>query len=332
MFKGIVGKMFISTTLLLLIFFIFQLVFQNTYLEILYRKNRINTINNELKNFVAQYSTAVNEGDNPGQLVTAYVKEKQSPLLILNENHEVLNEDFFNNFNLLVIRIGERERINLLFDFLGSLYNVAHSELHYGKRILFRGLEIGNTSYFEPLAINFNHNSYPNHTSPLLDDETYYYGIGKEYNGFIVQLKSIGHEKNELKYMNRILYNELLKTLVGKEDLNLFYDNNKDKDIREQFSGDYHRLIAARATINNEQVYFFTLHKFEKISFAFSELYGFYILMYFLVLLVLLLMSFYFSKMLAAPLLYLNTVTRKIAALDFSAKANIKSDDELGEL
>lgn len=333
MLKGIVKKIFISTTFLLFIFFVFQMIIQNTYLDKLYENSKTNNIKKNLDAFIEDYTETEQSDDNINDLTSNYSKKSNAPILIINENYEILNSNFFNEFNLLTINLGKGNNVHIIVDFLKNINNFSFKNLNKGERVLIQGVQLGNSNFIEPLTINFNHIAYSNKESiAKLRKKSNYSVTSNDYNGYINQMKIISRDYKEFNYTSHVLYNEILNILYLKENIETYVMNNNEKIINEDWSNNYYIIISDKTIIDEQNVYFFTLHKIEKVSFVFSTLNPYYILMYVICFIILIVISFFYTKLITKPLLYLNSVAKKIANLDFSIKSNISTNDELGEL
>ncbi|SDY25126.1 HAMP domain-containing sensor histidine kinase [Thermoactinomyces sp. DSM 45892] len=78
--------------------------------------------------------------------------------------------------------------------------------------------------------------------------------------------------------------------------------------------------------------YISAMTSLQPVSEAVQMLEGYYIYLIILVLLLTMLLSFYYSKRIARPLLQINKTTQKIAHLDFSEMVPVHSKDEIGDL
>lgn len=331
--KGIVRKIFITTTSVLMTFFVFQLIFQNTYLDILYKNSKINNLRKNLSAFVDEVQSSQQSNWYLTYLSDNYSRQNDAPILIINENYEILNTDFFNEFNLLTVDLGKGKEIHILVDYLKNNSNISLKDLTYNERILIQGVQIGNSSYVEPLIINLNHVAYSNKKSFLKwRKDREHSDLIKEYNGYIEQIKIITRDYTEFNYASHVLYNEILDVLCSKQDIETYVIDVNKKIIEEKRGNDFYVILSEKATINEKEVYFLTLQKIENISFIFSALNPYYILMYIICIIILLIISFFYTQWITNPLIYLNNTAKKIADLDFSAKAVIDSKDELSQL
>jgi signal transduction histidine kinase len=330
MFKGIVRKIFISTSLLLLVFFVVQLYFQNTYIDKLYSNTKINTINDNLSSFVAEFDEMDYPEWQTNYLTSHYAKKNSAPILVVTEDHEILNSNFFREFNIMTLDLGKGQHLRMVVDYMDNFADFSISSASYGERVLVHGFPIGDSEFFEPLAINLDHRTYTNNASlikkQILIPEDH------EYSGIIKHMQIVSREHEAFNYTSHVLYDELLKPLSLKMPLEKIYESNKDRIIDLDWSNTYYMIAVNQTLYDNETVYFFTLHQIDKVAFVFTALNPYYILMYVICFLILLIIAFAYSTWITKPLLNLNRVAKSIANLDFSNHSKKTYKDELGEL
>ncbi|MCE5168667.1 ATP-binding protein [Paenibacillus profundus] len=95
------------------------------------------------------------------------------------------------------------------------------------------------------------------------------------------------------------------------------------------------RIWAAIAPLpeeNDAERYMITVSTLQPVSDASSLLGGFYRYFYIAAIALLLGFAFLFTRMISQPLVKLNEMAKRLARLDFSARTDIKRDDEIGEL
>ncbi|SFW98187.1 Signal transduction histidine kinase [Thermoactinomyces sp. DSM 45891] len=78
--------------------------------------------------------------------------------------------------------------------------------------------------------------------------------------------------------------------------------------------------------------YLFAVTSLQPVNEAVQMIKGYYVYLIILVLVLTILLSFYYSKQIARPLLQINKTTKKIAQLDFSEMISVDSKDEIGDL
>ncbi|RAV20712.1 sensor histidine kinase [Paenibacillus contaminans] len=100
----------------------------------------------------------------------------------------------------------------------------------------------------------------------------------------------------------------------------------------EQNNLKYKLFVQSIEDVDGDPAYLFAMTSLQPVDEAARMIkdYSVYIVVFVLVLI--LLVSFYYSRKIAKPLLRLNTATQKIANLDFSESIPVSSKDEIGEL
>jgi two-component system, OmpR family, sensor histidine kinase VanS len=332
MLKGVVRKIFISINLLLLFFFIVQMTVQTHYIDVLYRNASINKTKAELRDLISDFSNSSATSNDIDKITKAYTLNTEAPLLIIDGNLNIINTSFFDEFNTVTIRLGESQRAYIIIDYLKKSENFSSDDLYYGARILLEGTKIGNSQFIEPLTINLNRTSYVNKESTLSYKNQASNNKPLYFSGYITQIKVISREESTLNYLSKVLYKEMLNFFWSEDSIANYSQTNNEKALLINHTDNFFVMLVDKKTINGSTLYFLTLDKIEKISFAFNTLYPYYLLFYALGFVLLVIISFFYSKWISAPLLHLNHIAKKISDLDFSTKSNIKSKDELGEL
>lgn len=78
--------------------------------------------------------------------------------------------------------------------------------------------------------------------------------------------------------------------------------------------------------------YAFAIASLQPVNEAMLVLKDYYVYALIIVFLVIILLSFYYSKIIVKPLIKINRVTKKMANFDFSEKLPVTADDEIGGL
>ena len=219
-----------------------------------------------------------------------------------------------------------------------------HNFLAEGKRIALEGIMIGDQLY--PLRIGREVSKLREENR--LENEQL---VGKEYEvsqrfespleyfeqypnvlvkGTITQLR-IPQGEQASRYTNRLFLDR-----VKAFQADLLYGDVEDQSSTvmdyEENRINYKIFVERVVDQAGNPVYLFAMTSLQPVSEAaeiMRNYYG-YIVVGTLVLVVL--ASLYFSRRIAAPLLQVNTMTQRMAKLDFSSKIPIKSDDEVGNL
>ncbi|WP_138210998.1 sensor histidine kinase [Hathewaya histolytica] len=153
-------------------------------------------------------------------------------------------------------------------------------------------------------------------------------------NGIIKYIrKSIPYNKNidsnEVLIMaikNWVSYEKsYFNVIINKKPVNFIFKNpilNTDNLV-----------VVSPVVVNNELIdIIFVVSTLQPIGEASSVIKTYYIYAYLIVIILIFIMSLFYSKIISNPLIALNKIATKMSNLDFSEKCNLHSNDELGDL
>jgi len=135
---------------------------------------------------------------------------------------------------------------------------------------------------------------------------------------------------------SNIYTNRLFIERIKQFQANLILNENHNSDVKkidyEENNIKYKILISPIKDAAGETTYIFSMTSFQPVDEAVQMLQNYYIYLIIFVLFLIVLVSFYYSKKIAKPLLQINDTTNKMANLDFSEIIPIRSKDEIGTL
>ncbi|MGQ7889823.1 sensor histidine kinase [Paenibacillus sp. WC2504] len=157
---------------------------------------------------------------------------------------------------------------------------------------------------------------------------------GVSLSGLITKIQlPVGNESSSFIYTNglfmdrikefqaNVLFNELHNSIDTLQILDFTQNNVKYKQFIDP--------IKDQAGVTS---YIFSMASLQPVDEAVQMLKDYYVYMIALVILLIVLAAFYYSRKIAKPLLQINQTTKKIANLDFSETISIRSKDEIGDL
>ncbi|MCM3547695.1 HAMP domain-containing sensor histidine kinase [Shouchella clausii] len=134
------------------------------------------------------------------------------------------------------------------------------------------------------------------------------------------------------------LSNSLFFERIKAFQADLLFNNNPANDNGtsiqdyEQNGIQYKLLTHSETTSNGDTLYFLTMTSLQPIDEAAEMMQEYFIYILVAVIFLILLVSLYFSKKIASPLLNINHTAKQMANLDFKERIPIKSSDEIGQL
>ncbi|MGF1437465.1 ATP-binding protein [Bacillus thuringiensis] len=344
--KGIVLKLFILTTalctLILVTIFIGQTIFFKQY----YASRKVNDIKTNIQSFEKAYVKSGDDVKVIQELEQDFYQENATWITTLDS---VGNIKYANGFSLEIQLDPNKNKIfsNLVIHI--PMYSFIDLEdmqrmqfrLAQGNRIIIDGLQQGDTVIPAILTVENENLVLENKQlserlygrkdttdpSPKESSKLYLSGNIKQ-----VQIPE-GTIGPSFIYTNRVLIDRIKQFQV-----NLIL-NEKDKKLNSMEIMDYEQndikykiFIKPIKDVNGKTNYFFAMTSLQPVDEAVQMIKDYYIYLVILVLILIVLVSFYYSKKIAKPLLQINDTTKRIADLDFSEKIPITTKDEIGDL
>lgn len=344
--KGIVLKLFILTTalctLILVTIFIGQTIFFKQY----YASRKVNDIKTNIQSFEKAYVKSGDDMKAIQELEQDFYQENSTWITTLDS---VGNIKYANGFSLEIQldpnknKIFSNRVIHIpMYSFI-DLEDMQRMQfrLAQGNRIIIDGLQQDDTVI--PAILTVENENLALENKPLSER---LYGrkdttdpspkeSSKLYlSGNIKQVKiPEGTIGPSFIYTNRVLIDRIKQFQV-----NLIL-NEKDKKLNSMEIMDYEQndikykiLIKPIKDVYGKTNYFFAMTSLQPVDEAVQMIKDYYIYLVILVLILIVLVSFYYSKKIAKPLLQINDTTKRIADLDFSEKIPITRKDEIGDL
>ncbi|KAB2460220.1 HAMP domain-containing protein [Bacillus sp. CH126_4D] len=341
--KGIVLKLFILTTalctLILVTIFIGQTIFFKQY----YANRKVNDIKANIQSFEKAYVKAGDDAKAIQELEQNFYQENATWITTLDS---VGNIKYANDFSIEIQldpnenkRFSERSIHIPLYSFI-NLEDIPRMKysLEQGSHIIIDGVQKGDIVVPAMLTIKEKNVGLENkQLSERLygpkgassKESSQLYLTGSIQN---VQLpeETVG---TTFIYGNRVLIDRIKQFQV---DLLL---NQKSNDVTSTEIMDYEEndikyklLIKPTKDANGKTNYIFAMTSLQPVDEAVQMIKDYYVYLILFVLILIVLISFYYSKKIAKPLLQINDTTKKIAGLDFSETIPITTKDEIGDL
>lgn len=341
--KGIVLKLFILTTalctLILVTIFIGQTIFFKQY----YANRKVNDIKTNIQSFEKAYVKAGDDAKAIQELEQNFYQENTTWITTLDSAGNI---KYANDFSLDIQLDPSRNKLfsNKVISIpLYSLVNLEdierlQADLEKGNHIIIDGVREGDAVIPAMLTIKeknvglenkqLSERLYgPKAESPKESSQLYLAGSIKN-----VQLPEGTVGTNSI-YGNRVLIDRI-KQFQADLILNQKPNNITSTEIMDYEENDikYKLLVKPTKDVNGKRNYIFAMTSLQPVDEAVQMIKDYYIYLIIFVLILIVLISFYYSKKIAKPLLQINDTTRKIAGLDFSETIPITTKDEIGDL
>lgn len=336
--KSIVSKLFLSITVLLIVFLMIVFVGQSVFLQGFYTKKKIDIVSAELRDFVHAYEKG-NLSDLQFQNELTRFFTKYNTSLAVLDRKGVLKAE--NNFDLTVqTTSGKKVYVplnNLLYS--DQIEEILSLRIKENENIVIRGYI--QDDYFIPMYIKTKfgewkeENPSANPVNLSTQDNNLDDFINIEIKGKVVDL----HLPLANQYSYSAQMNSLMQAITEWTKSNEDFSNYTKKDFPITFNyldkvnGLDNKVLIY--PLKNEQGYnevIFAMTSLQPVNEAMYVLKDFYLYAFMVGLLLIIVVSFYYSKVITKPLLKLNAVTNQLAKLNFNEKIKIQSEDEIGEL
>ncbi|PGW27812.1 two-component sensor histidine kinase [Bacillus cereus] len=341
--KGIVLKLFILTTalctLILVTIFIGQTIFFKQY----YSNRKVNDIKTNIQSFEKAYIKAGDDAKRIQELEQNFYQDNATWITTLDS---VGNIKYTNDFSL-EIQLDPNENKTFserlihipLYSFINleDIQRIKYS-LEQGNHIIIDGVQKGDIVVPAMLTIKEKNVGLENkQLSEMLygqknassKESSQLYLAGSITN---VQLPEGTVGTNSI-YGNRVLIDRIKQFQVDLI-LNQKPSNITSTEIVDYEENDikYKLLIKPTKDAYGKVNYIFAMTSLQPVDEAVQMIKDYYVYLILFVLILIVLISFYYSKKIAKPLLQINDTTKKIAGLDFSETIPITTKDEIGDL
>ncbi|MDQ0417039.1 signal transduction histidine kinase [Croceifilum oryzae] len=347
--KGIVFKLFLFTTGLCLLIIATIFIGQTVFFERYYESQKEADLKERVSTFHGKYVAAKGDSTKIRSLEQEFHRDYAIWITTLDNQGTM---KYGNDFSIEVqvqeeifprLKKYPQKIIQIpMYNFVNVEDEKSKSNLVVGKDITIRGIEKDNI--FTPSGIYSGKNMPNEQLEDKLDKVE-----SKQWNIVIVKgtIKEIHFPKSDVAssfiYTNRIF----LERMKSFQSSLIVTGSLSDRDgyaVRSYGKGQYYVEDYGESGITYKVLtqpildpdgktnYLFAMTSLQPVNEAVQMINGYYVYLIILVLLLTMLLSFYYSKQIARPLLQINETTQKMAQLDFSEMISVDSKDEIGDL
>ncbi|TKH09522.1 HAMP domain-containing protein [Bacillus wiedmannii] len=341
--KGIVLKLFILTTALCTLILVTIFMGQTIFFKQYYANRKVNDIKTNIQSFEKAYVKAGDDAKVIQELEQNFYQENATWITTLDS---VGNIKYANDFSIEIQldpnenkRFSERSIHIPLYSFINleDIQRMKYS-LEQGSHIIIDGVQKGDIVVPAMLTIKEKNVGLEN---KQLSERLY--GPKAVSSKEISQLYLAGSIQNvqlpegnvgtTFIYGNRVLIDRIKQFQVDLL-LDQKFNDVTSTEIRDYEENDikYKLLIKLTKDVEGKTNYIFAMTSLQPVDEAVQMIKDYYVYLIIFVLILIVLISFYYSKKIAKPLLQINDTTKKIAGLDFSETIPITTKDEIGDL
>ncbi|WP_270606083.1 sensor histidine kinase [Bacillus mobilis] len=339
--RSIVFKLFLLTSTLFTIIFLLFFLGQSLFLEKFYINKKVKTVQTAFEKFVDNYEKSGKTYEEIRKLKQEFHDKTNAEMQFLNANGIIKSD---NNFYIDVINPKNNKAYSIPLNNLltPEEYN-KFENLGLKKDGVINVVGFVQDSAITPIELTTNYNRWQN-----------------EYINSDFQSINGNPAKNRLTSRSKTVTQIEFTGIVSKLQLPSKADVRLANDLETLQAVQYFAEIIRDGTTSPQQLSHFLLDSGENIknsifvkpimedgkikeyAFAVASLQpvneamlvlkDYYVYALIIVFLVIILLSFYYSKIIVKPLIKMNRVTKKMANFDFSEKLPVTADDEIGGL
>lgn len=299
------------------------------YFDVIYLQSIVTSHQNELRSVANNYRVGTEIGYDPS--IRDYEERTGSSVLVLTDDFQLGDYQFMDSLrtiSLSLVNSGNTYMPTLSYEDYPNRPNFFKSQA-----IQISAVQIGNSSYYEPLIISIGDTCYTN-----LDGVHNYTNTDAPFENLTVlsdtgivspfqDIPLISHKNDE---SNLFLYKQLRSCLIQKTSISEALEDMTGRVL--SFNQSSYAIYSEKRVIGNHIYYFVTARQLVSTGLEQIHLNRIFYSLYALLGCIMLFAAWGFSKYLTKPLTQLNTVTQQYAKMDFSQNANIKQKDEMGML
>ncbi|GAB6442938.1 HAMP domain-containing sensor histidine kinase [Bacillus luti] len=339
--RSIVFKLFLLTSTLFTIIFLLFFLGQSLFLEKFYINKKVKTVQTAFEKFIDNYEKSGKSYEEIRKLKQEFHDKTNADMQFLDSNGIIKSE---NNFYIDVINTNNHKTYSIPLNNLltPEEYNKFENlGLKKDGMIHVAGFVQGNI--ITPLELTTNYNRWRNehvnsdfqsiNGNPSKNKLTSRYKTTTQivFTGVISKLQL--PSKAEVRLANDFETLQAVQSFAGTirdgtsnpQQLNT-YILDGGENIKNS--------IFVKPIMENGKIteYAFAIASLQPVNEAMLVLKDYYVYALIIVFLVIILLSFYYSKIIVKPLIKINRVTKKMANFDFSEKLPVTADDEIGGL
>lgn len=327
--NSITMKIFAVVTGLFLVILAVQWIFISSFFDHLYIKN----INANIYSSLDEVTKGFHEADSETYYrpFEEYSLSTGSPVLALRDDFKFADISFFNKLTTLRVQCDENGEIYTIPVFyLTQLNEDVLSSIRHGTKVQAKLVRVGNSDLYEPLLLTIEGIPYSNRSS------MHEYTVSNrdvdiiKCNAEVLSFRDYSSNPSTQNQRAELIYEHIKDCLITKSSLADFMSKKTGKS--EELNGSSYYFMAASATRDGIHYYFLTLHNIIVTGYESAYLGDIFKGSFIILAIILMIGAYTLARQISKPMQNLNSVTNKIASLDFSEKTTYNGKDEIGQL
>jgi two-component system, OmpR family, sensor histidine kinase VanS len=319
--RGITIKLFAVTALFFLAFYAMIMIFQLVFFDSFYQHYKTKEAAEHMHALADGYEENSWSAEELTKHTLSYMQETKSPLTIVDvEGYQLVQDPFH-----IMLQTEDGDVLEVALSLFVTDYGTDLDALNIkkGDTLEINGeSDLSVTSVIYPSVISKDEESVGEH---LEENEITLQGKVKS-----VSLPQGGMSNRGLG----LLYDALLEWFPLDEDLLKQLNNGESLQLNwvEPWTGKHNLVLMDPIKKDGEIQYLFSVTSLQETKDTNEALRVFYLYIGIAGILLILLLSLFYSRLVSSPLIKLNEMAKKMVHLDFSSVKPIKQKDELGSL
>ncbi|MGG4344796.1 ATP-binding protein [Paenibacillus lautus] len=316
--RSVVFKLFMVTSVMILIVFSLVMVAEGLFFERFYRTSKIHALERNMNQFALQLKEMEAGEQQTARLLGHFMNENDASIAMLNERFARMHINPY----VLELQAEDGKNITILLPMEGMALEDIPQGIKTGDMLVVDGIFMDEKdTVMQPVVFQ------PTDSEA---DEGLVRIRGKVMDMMLPEKRSY----NPL-YQDALIDDALLEwTQQPEQDLKLLQKGSPvQMSWTDKWSGvDYVVLVRSLAEEGQEDRYLFVMTSMQPVGEAVGTLKQYFIYIAPMIVVLVMVLSLIYSRMVSRPLVQLNRSAARLAKLDFSAQAEIRSKDEFGEL
>ncbi|WP_381427844.1 sensor histidine kinase [Sporosarcina thermotolerans] len=298
-----------------MIVFSFVMFAEGLFFERFYRMSKIHTIEENMNHFAEQYKQVDSNKNQISSLLGTFMNENDASTSILNNQFEQINIDPY----FLELQT-DSQAVTILIP--AMTLDAIPNGIQIGETLVVDGIFMDeNDSIMQLIAIQ---------------QETEDLGQGlTRVEGKITDLLLPEKRSYNPLHQDALIYEALRDLIPNLEQYESRLQNGSPVQVEwiDNWSGvQYAVLIQSLKGNKNDDRYLFVMTSLQPVGEAVEILMQYFVYLTPIILVLIIILSFIYSRIVSRPLVTLNRAAARLAKLDFAVEPEIHSKDEFGEL
>ncbi|WP_438348432.1 ATP-binding protein [Paenibacillus sp. FA6] len=313
---GVVLKLFVVTSVLILIVFSLVMLAEGLFFERYYRTSKINSLERNMSQFADQFKQAESE-QQVSRLLGTFMNDNDTSTAILN------NQFIRTTINPYFLELqADGKTVTVRIPMNGMKMDDIPQGIQIGDLLVIDGIYMDERdTILHPVVIQRINSDLEK-------------GLVR-VKGRIMDFMLPEQRSYNPLYQDTLIDEALLDWIPKAEQFQSHLQNGSPVQMewRDKWSGvDYAVLIRSLSEGTNGNRYLFVMTSLQPVGEAVEILKQYFVYMAPIILVLVIILSFIYSRMVSRPLVILSRSAARLAKLDFTVQPEIHSKDEFGEL